>query len=748
MRSSIYHTNSHLFLVFFALCLVYSCSGNAAKIKHGIADLQGVNWQNQKPISLSGQWKFQANCFLPAHAGNHDFKEQITVPSSWDGEIAAKKGYASYGLHLKVDSTATPLALKLTGISTAYRIYINGVLYSEVGQVGKSPNNSVAQLQANIIPLPVGETEFQLLIHVSNYHYRVGGIWKDIELAQLSTINDARNQLQIQILLIAGVLFAFGCYHVGFFNNKNHRQKSYPIFGALCFVGLIRLLGTGEFFILDIFPSLPFQWRMKMEAGTFFLFCPIGLLLSRSLFPQEINKNVSKLAGWIGACSFICCLLLPAQVYSHLIPTYRIITLIGAVYTIYAIGIATYHNREGAVAFLLGIIALISTGIHDILLGSQLINSFEIIHWGLLVMIISQAYTLSIQFSSAITQTQILSQQLLDANLSLESKIEKRTLEIQSKNNELRNTVNRLLASEEETRQYAEELLVMNEQLSKTSTQLETSLVNERKVSNQLDTVIKDLKHKSLQASSSLRYAQKLQNSLLPPAKAFRKSFKEHFLLYLPKDVVSGDFYWMKQLGHQTIVVVADCTGHGVPGALMSMIGHASLNELILSEGLRLPDQILEGLHVKIMTALRQRNGRNSDGMDIGIVLIEPLSTNRVHIQYAGSKLALLYEHQNELLELAGTNRILGGVQRNPKAFVLHSIVVPSHTQIYLLTDGLKDQHNSSRKKFGKTQVHQLIKQNMHLPMGSQKRILYKAFKTYRQHEYQRDDITVLGFRL
>ena len=248
----------------------------------------------------------------------------------------------------------------------------------------------------------------------------------------------------------------------------------------------------------------------------------------------------------------------------------------------------------------------------------------------------------------------------------------------------------------------------------------------------------------------SIRYAQQIQSAILPESEEIQLIFDESFVMYRPAELVSGDFYWLNANENKVFLAVVDCTGHGVPGAFMSMIGNTLLNKIVKENQSQNPSDILEELHIEVKIALHQEKHKNDDGMDVAFCVIEklPHSPNEVKVVFAGAKRPLWYYSNGEFNEIRGTKRSIGG-QSKYRPFENHAFILPKGSLLYLTSDGFNDQHNLERKKFGKMQLMELIKQNANLPLVQQATNYQQALDDHMQGGVkQRDDITFVGIKL
>ena len=263
--------------------------------------------------------------------------------------------------------------------------------------------------------------------------------------------------------------------------------------------------------------------------------------------------------------------------------------------------------------------------------------------------------------------------------------------------------------------------------------------------------------------TSSIRYAQKIQSAMLPSDSSFEKIFTDHFVIYQPKDIVSGDFYWMSHVKKRiiiddvpsfkiyTIVAVVDCTGHGVPGAFMSMIGSRLLSEIVNEKKIFDPKRILEKLQTGIRNGLHQQESANNDGMDVCLCRIEYIEDSpNVEIVFANAKRPLFYTHQNELHHIKRDKVYIGGwmPKKMNQELRSHTIVLKREDILYLSTDGYVDTPNAQRKSFGSKRLMQILGQNMYLPMAEQRDQLIEIKEEYQKGADQRDDILFLGIKL
>jgi serine phosphatase RsbU (regulator of sigma subunit) len=251
---------------------------------------------------------------------------------------------------------------------------------------------------------------------------------------------------------------------------------------------------------------------------------------------------------------------------------------------------------------------------------------------------------------------------------------------------------------------------------------------------------------------SSINYAQKIQSAILPPEVYITELLNENFIFYKPKDIVSGDFYWIKQVNHYVILVCADCTGHGVPGAFMSMLGISYLNEIVQRREITQANQILNELRKQIKHSLRQSGEKEEprDGINIALCVIDSRSNT---MQYAGAynPLYIINTVKGEpvLKEIKADTMPVGVHIMSDKSFTNHEIQLEIGDTFYIFSDGFVDQiggndgHRFTSEKFKK-----LLLDIHDQPMYEQKEILEQTLNDWMGEHPQRDDILVIGARI
>ncbi len=292
--------------------------------------------------------------------------------------------------------------------------------------------------------------------------------------------------------------------------------------------------------------------------------------------------------------------------------------------------------------------------------------------------------------------------------------------------------------------------------------------------SEELTTALAKIEKQNTQILQSINYAKNIQQAMVPPAESLKAYFPDSFVFWQPRDIVSGDFYWFKPIetkfdlkkifhyeksldtriqnlqkikdADKLLIAAVDCTGHGVPGAFMSMIANNLLDE-ITNKGISRPDMILEQLHYGIQTALKQNVTGNKDGMDIALCQIEK---KRRKLTYSGANNPLIYVKNGEIFHVKGTPAPIGGFQSGIPSFEVHEISLDEPITFYIFSDGFTDQFGGTDgRKFMIKKFRELLLEIHTLPFDEQENMLRVTFDGWKGDRFpQIDDVLVIGFKI
>ena len=313
-------------------------------------------------------------------------------------------------------------------------------------------------------------------------------------------------------------------------------------------------------------------------------------------------------------------------------------------------------------------------------------------------------------------------------------------------------------------RQLSEKLARQNQIIQTKNDRLNQLLSEVEKQKIQIEKIHKEL-------SESIDYAKRLQSTILSDFKILKLKIKDFFVLFRPRDKVSGDFYWWAHINNHTIISVADCTGHGVPGAFMSMLGMSLLREIVNKEQVIQPAEILNKLRTEIINTLKQKGitGEQKDGMDMSVITINHISQT-VTFAGANNPIYVIDKEELEIITQASINKVKKATLKTNNNYFLYEIKpnkmpiaiyerlenfseiefkINQNQQIYLFSDGYADQFGGpNEKKFKTKNLKQLLLDIAHLPMAQQKKKLEKTFDNWKNGYDQIDDVTIVGIKI
>mgnify|MGYP000633911445 CR=1 FL=1 len=334
-------------------------------------------------------------------------------------------------------------------------------------------------------------------------------------------------------------------------------------------------------------------------------------------------------------------------------------------------------------------------------------------------------------------------------NKKKNKKIEAQNKVLETQKQEISQKHEELQASEEELRQNSEELQTTNEQLTLVKMSIEEKNIDLGASLIELENQKEIIEKKNHDITSSINYAKRIQTAMLPDLSKVKQGLPNSFVFFQPRDIVSGDFYWFSQISDQKCIIAAcDCTGHGVPGAFMSLIGNDVLNETINARNIHEADKILHDLHFGVVNALNQRATDNRDGMDMTLCVVDK-ENKQVH--FAGAKNEVVYVQNDEVIRLKGDKMPIGGERLDVERFFEKQTVdITAPTTFYMFSDGFQDQFGGEKgRKYMKKKFRNFLVEIHKQPFNEQERILKLEFDAWLGGEHaQVDDVLVIGFRV
>lgn len=253
------------------------------------------------------------------------------------------------------------------------------------------------------------------------------------------------------------------------------------------------------------------------------------------------------------------------------------------------------------------------------------------------------------------------------------------------------------------------------------------------------------IEEKNKDITDSITYARRLQNAILPPEKFWKENLPDSFILYKPKDIVAGDFYWMERVGDKVLFAAADCTGHGVPGAMVSVVCSNALNRAVKESGLTDPGEILGKVRELVIATFEKSESAVADGMDISLCCFDKKT---MQLTWAGAYNPLWLVQQDTIKTFTPDKQPIGKTEQ-PSPFTTHSVTLAPGDLLYLFSDGYADQFGGTKgKKFKYKPLQELLLSIREEPMARQKEKLDEAFESWRGNLEQVDDVCIVGVRI
>jgi signal transduction histidine kinase len=376
----------------------------------GVLDARGWDFDQDESLALEGTWHLVWGHFLdpkigagdPAPAPSYD----AVLPSPWNGaEIDNKKlgstGHGTYRLRVLLSPDFDRnLAFKFRSVGTAFRFFVNGEEITAAGEVGTSNLTSLPEWRPHVAVFRPTDAHLDIVVWVSNFHHRKGGLSELIYLGGIHHILSDRTKKVGLEMLVVGAIFLMGLYHLCIYGLQR-RRKGALYFGGFCVLIALYSVLSGERFITIVAPGL--SWFLRVSATNFTSFMATVLFMSylRAVFPAECNRKVVRGLQVPILLLAVSTLVLPSILFTQLVPVFHLLALLCAVYCIYVMVRATQARRTGSKAFVFGLMFLIAGLINDILYDNDLIQSTQLLSVGLLLFMLAQSYILAQRFVGA-----------------------------------------------------------------------------------------------------------------------------------------------------------------------------------------------------------------------------------------------------------------------------------------------------------------------------------------------------------
>ncbi len=434
-----YKNYAPLLVILTSIIILSACAENsvykpAPVAEKGILDLSRWNLAQDGPVDLVGEWEFYWKEHIEPEAFSRVVPPEKTgyfhMPDYWNDHVVNGKpltgnGYATFRLKILMGDQKGGFAFKFLDMTSAFSFRVNGKLVNATGVVGKLPIQTVPRSSPEVSSLFSETDQLEIVLQMSNYHHRSGGPWEAIRFGREKDVWSLREKQVVTAIFLFGSIFIIGIYHLGLFMlRKNEMPSLY--FGLLCIIMVLRVLVTGEKYLVQLIPAITWEILFKIEYLSFYLGVPVFFMFIHTIFYREFSKWVLRGYQIAGTVFTGVVLFLPAKNFSHTVQAYQLITILGCMYTIYVLILSANRKREGSVIFLLGFLILFLTVLNDILYANALVTTGYFAPFGLFCFIFSQSSLLSRRFVKAVTTIEIQSEALMDANTAYQREISER----------------------------------------------------------------------------------------------------------------------------------------------------------------------------------------------------------------------------------------------------------------------------------------------------------------------------------
>lgn len=642
----------------------------------GVFDAGDYDFAQSGPLRLDGEWLFRWNDFVAPDDADVDHWSIVAFPGAWtdkqwEGEALPAEGFATYRLQFR-SARDQRLALAVPIMGTAYQLYWNEARIASNG----APGRNSAQSRPDFRPLITTAVDIPanqtvtLTLHISNFHDRSGGPWFPIRIGTEKTLRAEREKRIALDLSLAGALGLMGFYHLVLFVVR--RRDRLPLYFALfCLVMAVRSMGEGEKFLLTLIPDLPWIAAVRISYVSFFLALLLAGQYVRMIHPDLVWNRAIDALNLLFAGLSLFALATPVRFFSETLPVAHGMTLLLSCYFLYVNVRAAQLGRPESWPFLVGGGIFALTVLNDILVAYSLTATGAVLSpFGFLVFVFAQAYLLARRYARAFTRAETLSANLDTLNLQLEERVRDRN----------------------------------------------------RALEENLQLIRRDLST-----------AKKIQQSFLPEKNPYPTL--DVSAIYLPMHEVGGDIYGFSHTPDgRPRVLLADATGHGVQGALVTMA--------LKSEFESISPQQSEPAGV-LIELNRSFAARFHYGDVFFSAIVVDFSHDFGEIQYASAG------HPDQWLisaeartPLPKTGPIIG-IFPNP-SFEQRSLQPPPGSALFLFSDGAFEQLGDRDEDFGEERLRSLLEAVFARGAGERAAFLEAAIDRACQERERRDDILLL----
>lgn len=393
----------------------------------GVIDLRLWDFTDQGPVNLTGEYEFYwDNHIEPSKdvSSASTIPSYQEVPSSWDGtqfgaETLPGQGFVTYRLNILLQEGQV-LALRIPDIGTAYRLLVDGQQAVQVGIPGTSRESTEPDYYPAIVPVTSLRSRVELVFHVSNYHYRIGGIWLPVRLGLAEQIEREVEMQRALDLLLFGAILIIGLYNLALFVLR--REDRSPLYlGVFCLLLATRLLAVGDRFLTRVLPDIPFETYVRIEYLSWMLAISAFAAFVSEVLPREFPRRASYVVHVLIGLGFLFVMATPVDVFSHVVTPFQILTIVALIGGTGSFALAVVHRREGAIILTFAYGVLFYAVVNDILVNQGVIDAVLLLDIGLLVFIFFQSILISYRFTRSFNTIETQRALLAASNLRLQT---------------------------------------------------------------------------------------------------------------------------------------------------------------------------------------------------------------------------------------------------------------------------------------------------------------------------------------
>lgn len=415
------HQRFTFFVTILFLAGLSSChsSPDVPQAEKGFLDLRDWSWENGE-IAFNGEWDFYWQELIPPQSFSKGLSSDSIythVPSPWfhapsQHLFSPDTGYATYHLKIHLPPDSVPLSLRINTVATAMNIWVNEDPVYQVGKVSTSAQQAISGINPDVVSIPYSPV-LDIVAHISNYHYRKGGIWEPFTISTSETILRSWIREHATTFFLVGSFIIMALYHIILYLHRRS-DKSSLYFSIFCLLIVLRTLSTDLYLIADI---LPYEWAVRTEFFSFYFCIPVFGAFLYAVYPTILPCDIVRYSFYIAAAFSAAVFTLSTLWSTYTVIPYEIFTVVASIYVFYRlIGTAQWHRLDGIAIFSLGFLCLFIALLNDLLYANYLIDTFFIAPFGLFLFLFFQSALLSRRFSRAANDLEYTNAQLEQRN--------------------------------------------------------------------------------------------------------------------------------------------------------------------------------------------------------------------------------------------------------------------------------------------------------------------------------------------